>query len=80
MTLRFPKLFNLRRDPYERADSESGAYETWRFERIYALAPAAAYVGQFIGTFQEYPPRQKPGSFNLDRVLESLQTNSSGTN
>jgi arylsulfatase len=80
VTLRFPKLFNLRRDPYERADWESGAYETWRFERIYALAPAAAYVGRFIGTFQEYPPRQKPGSFNLDRVLESLQTNSSGTN
>jgi arylsulfatase len=80
VTLRFPKLFNLRRDPYERADWESGAYETWRFERIYALAPAAAYVGQFIGTFREYPPRQKPGSFNLDRVLESLQTNSSGTN
>ena len=80
VTLRFPKLFNLRRDPYERADWESGAYETWRFERIYALAPAAAYVGQFIGTFQEYPPRQKPGSFNLDHVLESLQTNSSGSN
>jgi arylsulfatase len=80
VTLRFPKLFNLRRDPYERADWESGAYETWRFERIYAIAPAAAYVGQFIGTFQKYPPRQKPGSFNLDRVLESLQTNSSGTN
>jgi arylsulfatase len=80
VTLRFPKLFNLRRDPFERADWESGAYETWRFERIFLLTPAAAYVGQFIGTFKEYPPRQKPGSFNLDRVLESLQTNSSGAN
>ena len=80
MTLRFPKLFNLRRDPFERADSESGAYETWRFERIYLLTPAAAFVGQFIATFREFPPRQKPGSFNLDRVLESLQKESSGAN
>ncbi len=73
VTLRFPKLFNLLRDPFERADWESGAYETWRFERLYLITPAAAYVGQFISTFKEYPPRQKPGSFNLDRVLESLQ-------
>jgi arylsulfatase len=73
VTLRFPKLFNLRRDPFERADWESGAYETWRFERIYLLTPAAAFVGQFLGTFKEYPPRQKPGSFNLDHVLQSLQ-------
>jgi len=80
VTLRFPKLFNLRRDPFERADWESGAYETWRFERIYLLTPAAAYVGKFIGTFKEYPPRQKPGSFNLDHVLQSLQTNKSGAN
>ena len=80
VTLRFPKLFNLRRDPYERADWESGAYETWRFERIYLLTPAAAFVGQFIGTFKEYPPRQKPGSFNLDHVLESLQKETGGAN
>ncbi len=80
VTLRFPKLFNLRRDPFERADSESGAYEKWRFERLYLLTPAAAFVGQFIATFQEYPPRQKPGTFNLDRVLESLQKDSSGAN
>jgi len=78
VTLRFPKLFNLRRDPFERADWESGAYETWRFERLYLLSPAAAYVGKFIGTFKEYPPRQKPGSFNLDRVLESLQEQPGG--
>jgi arylsulfatase A-like enzyme len=80
VTLRFPKLFNLRRDPFERADWESGAYETWRFERVYLLSPAAAYVGQFIATFKKFPPRMKPGSFNLDGVLESLQDNSSGAN
>ena len=74
VTLRVPKLFNLRRDPFERADHESIGYDTWRVERIYMLAPGAAYVGQFLATFQEFPPRQKPGSFNLDRVLESLET------
>ena len=78
VTLRFPKLFNLLRDPFERADWESGAYETWRFERLYLIAPAASYVARFIGTFREFPPRQKPGSFNLDHVLQSLQTDSSG--
>ena len=73
VTLRFPKLLNLRRDPFERADHESIGYGLWRAERMFMLAPAAAYVGKFLGTFKEFPPRQKPGSFNLDRVLESLQ-------
>ncbi len=80
VTLRLPKLFNLRRDPFERADIESGAYETWRFERAYLITPGAAYVGQFISTFVDYPPRQKPGSFNLDQVLESLQRPPGGSN
>ena len=74
VTLRFPKLLNLLRDPFERADHESIGYGQWRAERMYMLAPGAAYVGQFIATFREFPPRQKPGSFNLDRVLESLET------
>ena len=80
VTLRFPKLMNLHQDPFERADHESIGYGQWRAERMYMLAPGAAYVGGFIGTFHEYPPRQKPGSFNLDRVLESLQKGSSQTN
>ncbi len=71
--LRLPKLFNLRQDPFERADHETFGYDKWRIERLYALVPAQAYVGQFIGTFQEFPPRQKPGSFSLDKVLDALQ-------
>jgi len=78
VTLRFPKLFNLRRDPFERADWESGAYETWRFERLFLITPAAAYVGKFLGTFRKFPPRQKPGSFNLDRIMEKLKKPVSG--
>ena len=71
--LRLPKLFNLRQDPFERADHESIGYDQWRIERLYALVPAQVFVGNFISTFQEFPPRQKPGSFSLDRVLETLQ-------
>jgi arylsulfatase len=79
VTLRFPKLLNLRRDPFERADHESIGYGKWRAERMYLLSPAADYVGKFLGTFREYPPRQKPGSFNLDRVLESLEQPAGGS-
>ncbi len=78
VTLRLPKLFNLRRDPFERADHETIGYDAWRFERAFMILPGAAYVGQFIETFKEYPPRQKPGSFNLDQVLESLQEPTGG--
>ena len=77
VTLRLPKIFNLRRDPFERAEHESFGYDRWRLERTYLVTPAAAYVGRFIETFKKYPPRQKPGSFNLDRVMESLQKPSS---
>ena len=73
VTLRLPKIFNLRRDPFERAEHESFGYDKWRLERTYLVTPGAAYVGKFIDTFKAYPPRQKPGSFNLDRVMESLQ-------
>lgn len=71
--LRLPKLFNLRRDPFERADHEAFGYEKWRLDRVFALIPAQAYVARFLGTFKDFPPRQKPGSFSLDRVLEDLQ-------
>ena len=71
--LRLPKLFNLRRDPFERADHEAFGYEKWRLDRVFALVPAQAYVARFLGTFKDFPPRQKPGSFSLDRVMEELQ-------
>ena len=79
VTLRFPKLINLRRDPFERADHETMGYDQWRAERMFALAPGADYVGKFLGTFKDFPPRQKPGSFNLDHVLESLEKGSGKT-
>lgn len=78
VTLRFPKLFNLRSDPFETADHEGMDYERWRVEHLFVLVPAQQYVGQFLTTFQEFPPSQKPGSFGIDDVLESLQRGSSG--
>jgi arylsulfatase len=71
--LRVPLLFNLRRDPYERSQKTSNTYYDWLIDRVFLLVPAQAYVGEFLQTFQEYPPRQKPASFSLDRVLERLQ-------
>jgi len=73
VTLRFPKLFDLYGDPFERADLEAMDYPHWRAERLFLLVPAQAYVGQFLSTFRDYPPRQKPGTFNLDVVLKTLQ-------
>ena len=71
--LRLPKIFNLRSDPFERADHEAIGYGAWRFDRLFLLVPAQAYVGKFLGTFQEFPPRQKPSSFSIDQVLEGMQ-------
>lgn len=73
VTLRVPKLFCLRTDPFERADHEAEKYNMWRFDRVYLLLPGSAFVAKHLESYQEFPPRQKPGSFNLDRVLESLQ-------
>jgi arylsulfatase len=71
--LRFPKLFDIRADPFERAQTDAGEYAKWRVERAFALVPAQAYVGNHLQTYVEYPPRQKPGSFSLDQVLAKLQ-------
>jgi hypothetical protein len=65
-------LFNLRSDPYERAD-ESYHYGEWRVERAFAFVPAQAFVARFLGTFREYPPRQTPASFSLDEVMARLR-------
>ncbi|MFT5526653.1 MAG: arylsulfatase A-like enzyme [Pirellulaceae bacterium] len=72
-TLRIPKIFNLRTDPYERADVTSNTYYDWLLDHVFLLVPAQDYVGEFLGTFREYPQRQKAASFNLDEVMKKLQ-------
>jgi arylsulfatase len=70
--LRVPFIFNLRRDPYERATITSNSYYDWMIDRAYMLVPAQAYVAKFLETFHEFPPRQKAASFSLDKVMEVL--------
>ena len=78
VTLRFPKLIDLRADPFEIAPREAGDYDKWRVERAFVVLPAVAIVAQHLKTYVEFPPRQKPGSFNLDHVLQKLQEGSAG--
>jgi arylsulfatase A-like enzyme len=70
--LRIPKIFNLRLDPYERADMTSNTYYDWLLDHAFLLVPAQEYVAQFISTFKDFPPRQKAASFTVDQVLETL--------
>jgi arylsulfatase len=72
VSLRIPKLFNLRGDPFERADTDSNNYDTWWIRRVFTLVPAQVFVGEFVQTFEEFPPRQKPAKFNVDDVLANL--------
>ena len=71
--LRVPKIFNLRLDPYERADVTSNTYYDWLIDHVFLLVPAQDYVGQFLLTFKEFPQRQKAASVNLDEVMEKLK-------
>jgi hypothetical protein len=71
--LRVPKIFNLRTDPYERANVTSNTYYDWLFDHVFMLVPAQDYVVQFLGTFRDYPQRQKAASFSLDEVLAKLK-------
>jgi arylsulfatase len=72
--LRVPKIFNLRTDPYERADVTSNTYYDWLLDHAFMVVPAQAEVGRFLATFREFPPRQKAASFGIDRVMEQLTT------
>ncbi|WP_173403174.1 arylsulfatase [Rhodopirellula sallentina] len=72
VSLRVPKIFNLRTDPYERADITSNTYYDWLLDHVFLLVPAQDYVKDFMMSFKEFPPRQKAASFNLDDVMRKL--------
>jgi arylsulfatase A-like enzyme len=78
--LRAPILENLRMDPFERAEYEGMGYQQWYLDHMFAMAPAAGFVGQWLQSFREFPPRQKPGSFNLDRVMQSITDGGQNSN
>jgi arylsulfatase A-like enzyme len=76
--LRVPKVFNLRTDPYERADVTSNSYYEWFLYHDYIALAASVILVPFLETFKEFPPRQKPGSFSLDQALQRMQEVGSG--
>jgi arylsulfatase len=71
--LRLPKLFDLRADPYERADVTSNTYYDWFLDRAYLLYGAQAGTAEFLETFKEFPPSQRPASFTVDQAMEVLK-------
>jgi arylsulfatase len=79
VVLRVPKLFNLRTDPYERADITSNTYYDWMIDHVFLFVPAQKLVGRFLATFRDFPPRQKAASFSIDQVLEKLSQHGGGS-
>jgi arylsulfatase len=69
---RLPLLYNLRMDPYERADITSNTYNDWLLRHGFLMVGAQAVVAEFVGTFKEFPPRQRPQSFSIDQIMEQL--------
>jgi arylsulfatase A-like enzyme len=76
--LRCPKLYNLRTDPYERADTTSNTYFDWYLSKSYFFLAAQGIAGQFAATFKDFPPRQKPGSFTIDDALSAMASAGTG--
>jgi arylsulfatase len=71
--LRVPKMFNLRTDPFERADITSNTYYDWMLDHVFLAVPAQAYVAQMLKSLVEFPPRQEPASFSIDKVMAKLK-------
>jgi arylsulfatase len=71
--LRVPKFFDLRADPYERADITSNTYWDWMMDHAYIAYAAQAGAARFLATFKEFPPSQRPASFTIDQAMEKLR-------
>ncbi len=72
--LRVPKMFNLRMDPYERADVTSNTYYDWMIRHAFLVIPAQDLVAKFLTTFKEFPPRQRPPSFSVDQIIDKFMS------
>lgn len=74
--LRIPKLFNLRMDPMERADTVSDQYDDWRIKNAYMMGWMTFHAAQFLETFVDYPPSQTPASFTIDQIEADVERRS----
>ena len=72
--LRLPKLTNLRRDPYEKAEQNSNTYWDWMISRAPYMTLGLSETGKFLQTFKKYPPSQKPGSWSVEAVYDAVMT------
>jgi arylsulfatase len=70
--LRVRLIIDLEADPFERTWEDSELYRQWQTEHVFLLVPAQALAAKFLSTFKEFPARQKPASFNLDRVVTEM--------
>ncbi len=71
--LRIPKLFNLRTDPFERADVTSNTYWDWYLSKAYMIMAGQSIAADFLSTFKEFPPRQKAASFTIDQIMKKME-------
>ncbi|WP_269541751.1 arylsulfatase [Cerasicoccus fimbriatus] len=76
--LRVPLIFNLRRDPFEKAQHNSNTYYDWLLERAYVLVPMQGMGAKFLQSMADYPPSQTAGSFNLSKIQEQIEANMTG--
>jgi len=76
--LRVPLLFNLRRDPFERAQHNSNTYNDWFLDHAFIMVPMQQLAGKFLQTMKEYPPSQTPGSFNLEKIQKQIEAGARG--
>ena len=75
-----PLIFNLRRDPFERAQHNANTYYDWLLDRAFVLVPLQQMAAKFLKTMEEYPPSQTPGAFNLKKIEEQLKAGAGGSN
>ncbi|HMO84418.1 MAG TPA: arylsulfatase [Lacipirellulaceae bacterium] len=71
--LRVPLLFNLRRDPFEKAQIDANVYHDWFLDHAFVLVPMQQLAGKFLQTLADYPPSQTPGSFNLEKIQKQIE-------
>jgi arylsulfatase len=76
--LRLPLLFNLRRDPFEKAQHNSNTYHDWVIDRAFVLVPLQAVASRFLETLREFPPSQQPGDWSLDTLEQQIKSMTTG--
>ena len=76
--LRMPKMFNLRRDPFEKAQHNANTYNDWFLDRAFVIVPLQALATRFLQSMKDYPPSQTPGSFNLQKIQKQLERPAGG--